>query len=96
MVPNSSAHCRRPSIFSEIYCLAALLVRCPSTCETVVIGTPWVTMSAIFTAHPDVKKWMSMRANEEGAVGATRALEQAGLDKDFCIRHGQKNNKLVL
>lgn len=41
--------------------------------------------AAIFTAHPDVKKWMIMSANEEGAVGATRALEQAGLDKDSCV-----------
>lgn len=41
--------------------------------------------AAIFTAHPDVKKWMIMTANEEGAVGATRALEQAGLDKESCV-----------
>ncbi len=41
--------------------------------------------AAIFTAHPDVKKWMIMSANEEGAVGATRALEQAGLDKESCV-----------
>jgi L-arabinose transport system substrate-binding protein len=37
--------------------------------------------AAIYTAHPEIKKWMVMSANEEGAVGAVRALEQAGLDK---------------
>lgn len=39
----------------------------------------------IFTAHPEIKKWMIMTANEEGAVGATRALEQAGLDKQSVV-----------
>ncbi|SNX53366.1 arabinose ABC transporter substrate-binding protein [Thermoanaerobacterium sp. RBIITD] len=39
----------------------------------------------IFTAHPEIKKWMVMTANEEGAVGATRALEQAGLDKQSVV-----------
>lgn len=41
--------------------------------------------AAIFTAHPEIKKWMVMSANEEGAVGATRALEQAGLDNQSCV-----------
>ncbi|MEQ6358786.1 arabinose ABC transporter substrate-binding protein [Thermoanaerobacter thermohydrosulfuricus] len=41
--------------------------------------------SAIFTAHPEIKKWMVMTGNEEGAVGATRALEQAGLDKQSVV-----------
>ncbi|SHI78934.1 arabinose ABC transporter substrate-binding protein [Propionispora hippei] len=41
--------------------------------------------AAIFTAHPEIKKWMVMTANEEGAVGAVRALEQAGLDKSSCV-----------
>lgn len=41
--------------------------------------------AAIFTAHPEIKKWMVMSGNEEGAVGGTRALEQAGLDKDSCV-----------
>lgn len=39
----------------------------------------------IFTAHPEIKKWMVMTGNEEGAVGATRALEQAGLDKQSVV-----------
>lgn len=41
--------------------------------------------SAIFTANPKIKKWMIMSANEEGAIGAVRALEQAGLDKESCV-----------
>lgn len=41
--------------------------------------------AAIYTAHPEIKKWMVMTANEEGAVGAVRALEQAGLDKQSCV-----------
>jgi len=41
--------------------------------------------AAIFTAHPNIKKWMVMSANEEGAAGAVRALEQAGIDKTSCV-----------
>lgn len=41
--------------------------------------------SAIFTAHPEIKKWVVTGANEEGTVGAVRALEGAGLDKDACV-----------
>lgn len=41
--------------------------------------------AAIFTAHPDIKKWLVMGANEEGVIGSVRALEQAGLDKDSCV-----------
>lgn len=41
--------------------------------------------AAIFTAHPNIKKWLVMSANEEGAVGAVRALEQAGIDKTSCV-----------
>lgn len=40
---------------------------------------------AILTAHPEIKKWLVMSANEEGAVGAVRALEQAGIDKGSCV-----------
>lgn len=41
--------------------------------------------SAIFIAHPEIKNWMIMTANEEGAVGAVRALEQVGLDKESVV-----------
>lgn len=41
--------------------------------------------SSIITANPQIKKWMIMTANDEGAVGAVRALEQGGLDQDSCV-----------
>ncbi len=41
--------------------------------------------SATFTANPKIKKWVVMAINDEGAAGATRALEQAGLDKDAVV-----------
>ncbi len=41
--------------------------------------------SAVFTAHPEITKWLVTGANEEGCIGALRALESAGLDKDACV-----------
>jgi len=41
--------------------------------------------TTIITAHPEIKKWMVMTANEETAIGAVRALETAGLDKESCV-----------
>ena len=41
--------------------------------------------AAIFTANPQIAKWIIMTINDEGAAGATRALEQAGLDKDAVV-----------
>ncbi len=41
--------------------------------------------AATITANPQVKKWIVMAGNDEGALGATRALEQAGLDKDSVV-----------
>jgi len=41
--------------------------------------------SATFTANPKIKKWVVMAINDEGAAGATRALEQAGLEKDAVV-----------
>ncbi len=41
--------------------------------------------AAIFTAHPEIKKWLVTGANEEGTIGACRALESAGLDADACV-----------
>ncbi|GFI04834.1 MAG: substrate-binding domain-containing protein [Lachnospiraceae bacterium] len=38
--------------------------------------------AATITAHPEITSWIVTAANDEGAQGATRALEQAGLDKD--------------
>lgn len=41
--------------------------------------------AATITAHPDIKTWIVATANDEGAQGATRALEQAGLDKESVV-----------
>lgn len=41
--------------------------------------------AAVFTAHPEIKTWLVMGANEEGTVGAARALESAGLDENACV-----------
>lgn len=41
--------------------------------------------AAVITAHPEVKTWLVTGANEEGCVGAIRALESAGLDADACV-----------
>lgn len=40
--------------------------------------------AAVITAHPEIKKWLVTGANEEGVIGAARALESAGLDQDAC------------
>lgn len=36
--------------------------------------------AATITAHPEIDTWLVTAPNDEGAQGATRALEQAGLD----------------
>ena len=41
--------------------------------------------AAIFTAHPEIKTWLVTGANEEGTIGACRALESAGLDANACV-----------
>ncbi len=41
--------------------------------------------AAVITAHPEIKKWLVTGANEEGCVGALRALESAGLDANACV-----------
>ncbi len=41
--------------------------------------------NAIFTAHPEIKTWLVTGANEEGTIGALRALEQAGLAANSCV-----------
>ncbi len=42
-------------------------------------------MAATITANPQIKTWFVTAGNEEGAVGAVRALEQAGLDKEAVV-----------
>lgn len=41
--------------------------------------------AAVFTAHPEITKWLVTGANEEGCIGALRALESAGLDGNACV-----------
>jgi len=41
--------------------------------------------AGIFTGNPKIKKWIIMTPNDEGAAGACRALEAAGLDKDAVV-----------
>ena len=41
--------------------------------------------AATITAHPEITKWLVTAPNDEGAAGATRALEAANLDKDACV-----------
>lgn len=41
--------------------------------------------AAIIISHPEIRRWMVMSANEEGAIGATRALEQNNLDEQSCV-----------
>ncbi len=41
--------------------------------------------ATIFTANPQIKNWIIMAINDEGAAGATRALEEAGLDSNSVV-----------
>lgn len=41
--------------------------------------------AATITAHPEIKTWLVTAPNDEGAQGATRALEQAGKDKEAIV-----------
>ncbi|MFV0527775.1 MAG: substrate-binding domain-containing protein [Lachnospiraceae bacterium] len=42
-------------------------------------------VAATITANPAVKNWVVTAANEEGAQGAARALEQAGIDQNATV-----------
>jgi L-arabinose transport system substrate-binding protein len=39
-------------------------------------------MQGLITSHPEITNWVIYSGNDEGVVGAVRALEQAGKDKD--------------
>ena len=41
--------------------------------------------AATITANPQFKYWIVMAPNDEGAQGGTRALEQAGIDKNAIV-----------
>lgn len=42
-------------------------------------------VAATITANPDITHWIVTAPNDEGAQGATRALEQSGIDKEACV-----------
>lgn len=42
-------------------------------------------VAATITAHPEITTWILTAPNDEGAQGATRALEQANLDKEAVV-----------
>jgi L-arabinose transport system substrate-binding protein len=41
--------------------------------------------AAVITANPQITTWLVTGANEEGTIGACRALETSGLDADACV-----------
>lgn len=41
--------------------------------------------TALITAHPEIKTWLVTTGNEEGAIGALRAIETAGLDENSIV-----------
>ena len=41
--------------------------------------------AAVFTANPQITTWLVTGANEEGTIGACRALEVAGLDANAAV-----------
>lgn len=45
-------------------------------------------MNVILTQHPDVKRWLVFSMNDEGVLGAVRALEGAGFDNTEAIGIG--------
>lgn len=71
----------------------AFLKDCPDFTEENIIdanydGTTeqgYDVAAATITAHPEIKKWIVTAPNDEGASGATRALEAVGLDKEACV-----------
>lgn len=44
-----------------------------------------IATMGIVTGNPQIKKWIITGGNEEGTIGALRALETAGLDKDSVV-----------
>ena len=71
----------------------SFLAGCPDFDEAKIIdanydGTTeagYDVAAATITAHPEITKWIVTAPNDEGAQGATRALEAAALDGDACV-----------
>lgn len=48
--------------------------------------TGYDAAAATITAHPEIKTWYVVAANDEGVVGAARFLEETGMDQDaVCV-----------
>lgn len=73
--------------------LAAFKEKAPKFAEAKIIKADYDGTSeksfdvtaATITANPDVKNWVVTAPNDEGAQGATRALEQSGKDKEATV-----------
>ncbi len=72
---------------------AAILENLPGLGEDAIIAQDYEgantdgglqAMQGLLTSNPDVKHWLVYSCNEEGVVGAVRALEAAGKDADAC------------
>ena len=48
------------------------------------LNVAYTAANAIIVANPQITKWMVLATADEGTIGATRALEQAGLDDESC------------
>lgn len=48
------------------------------------LNVAYTAANSVIVGNPQIKKWMVLATADEGAIGATRAIEQAGLDKDSC------------
>ncbi len=72
---------------------AAILEGVPGLSEDAIVEVDYegantdgglLAMQGLLTANPDVTHWLVYSCNEEGVVGAVRALEAAGKDADSC------------
>ena len=72
---------------------AAILDGIPGLTEDAIVEVDYegantdgglLAMQGLLTANPDVTHWLVYSCNEEGVVGAVRALEAAGKDADSC------------
>lgn len=72
---------------------AAILAGLPGLSEDAIIAQDYEgantdgglqAMQGLLTSTPDAKHWLVYSCNEEGVVGAVRALEAAGKDGDAC------------
>ena len=72
-------------------CRKVLLEELPVLDERRLYGIDYRSMDAVgallgmqelITSHPDVTNWVVFAGNDEGVIGAVRALEQVGLDEN--------------